>query len=407
MKLRHCIGYLLLSPFFVYLFSMLFYGLLSLAITNETVFNLLTSWADLFAFILSFLFANIYARSVKGADRWMMFFVYTSFYMISMVFNLVYQNDLASFVLSVLVPLFTSILTYHFLTVPLTKITKYRVLFRKSMFLLPIIGEAMLVLRVLLNIASLNDQYFSRYDDYLMLYNTFFGLAILFYIFICVGIITQDIQQIDVIREQKDRLELANQKIGRLSFEMLTALVATIEAKDPYTNGHSTRVASYSRMIATELGYSADQCDVVYSAALMHDIGKIAIPDYLLAKDTNLTPKEYEIMKKHAIMGSEILQRIDELPDLHLGALYHHERMDGSGYPYGIKGEELPAIARIISVADAYDAMSSRREYRPALDQATVRAEIQKGIGTQFCPIAARAMLDIIDRDTTYELRQV
>ncbi|MCR5733131.1 MAG: HD-GYP domain-containing protein, partial [Lachnospiraceae bacterium] len=197
------------------------------------------------------------------------------------------------------------------------------------------------------------------------------------------------------------------QRLSQHLFEQTaTALVNAVDAKDTYSRGHSLRVAGYSENIARMLGKSSEECYRIYYTALLHDVGKIGIEDGIINKKGKLTPDEYEIMKKHPIYGNQILSSISEYPYLSIGAHYHHERYDGKGYPDGLKGEDIPEIARIISVADAYDAMTSERSYRDALPQQLVREEIVKGAGTQFDPVIAGIMKKIIDTDAEYSLRE-
>ena len=165
-------------------------------------------------------------------------------------------------------------------------------------------------------------------------------------------------------------------------------------------------MAIYSRMIAIKLGLSGEDQEKIYYMGLMHDIGKIAIPLEIINKPTKLTDEEYEVIKTHPVKGYEILSEIKSLPELITGARWHHERYDGKGYPDGISGEEIPFLARIIAVADSYDTMTSNRSYRKYLPQDVVRAEIEKNVGTQFDPKAAKAMLEIIDKDTKYMLHE-
>ena len=196
---------------------------------------------------------------------------------------------------------------------------------------------------------------------------------------------------------------LANhESMERLSIQMVNALANTIDAKDSYTNGHSTRVAKYSVMIAEKMGYDKEQVGLVEYTALLHDIGKIGVPREIINKPSRLTDEEYEIIKTHPIIGSKTLEGITEIPDIAIGARFHHERFDGRGYPDGLKGTDIPEIARIIGVADAYDAMTSNRSYRDLLSQEIVRGEIEKGKGTQFDPDIADVMIKIIDEDTEY-----
>lgn len=194
--------------------------------------------------------------------------------------------------------------------------------------------------------------------------------------------------------------------IKELTVEVMEALAKTIDAKDKYTNGHSLRVAIYSRMIAMHMGLSKEDQEKIYYMGLMHDIGKIAIPLEIINKPTKLTDEEYDIIKSHPIKGYEILSEIRSMPELITGARWHHERYDGKGYPDGIAGEDIPLLARIIAVADSYDTMTSNRSYRKYLPQDVVRSEIEKNIGTQFDPAAAKAMLEVIDKDTKYMLHE-
>ena len=191
----------------------------------------------------------------------------------------------------------------------------------------------------------------------------------------------------------------------RLFRETIMALAQTIDASDPYTNGHSIRVAKYSRSISRISGDSEEQQKEIYYAGLLHDIGKIGIEGGIINKTTKLTDEEYENIKTHTIIGYKILSQIKESPNLQIGAHYHHERYDGKGYPEGLKGEEIPRMARIICVADTYDSMTSRRSYRDCLPQKVVREQMEQGIGTQFDPQFARIMLKMIDMDKDYRLR--
>lgn len=208
----------------------------------------------------------------------------------------------------------------------------------------------------------------------------------------------------DEVRKTSRELMLANTRLRQLSDQTIFALSCAIDAKDSYTNGHSRRVAQYSREISRRLGKSQeDQLDI-YNVALLHDVGKIAIPESIILKPGKLTNEEFEIIKSHTTRGYEILKTISVMPSLYIGALWHHERYDGRGYPHGRAGEDIPEIARIICVADCYDAMSSDRSYRSALPQAVVRSEIEKGMGTQFDPQFARIMLTMIDEDKEYRM---
>ncbi len=199
---------------------------------------------------------------------------------------------------------------------------------------------------------------------------------------------------------------MAKDEVKTLSVEVMEALAHTIDAKDEYTRGHSVRVAKYSRMLAEKLGLSHDECENVYYMALLHDIGKIGVPNEIINSTSKLTNEEYSIIKTHPGVGYSILAEIKSRPDLSIGARWHHERFDGKGYPDGKKGEEIPYLARIIAVADSYDAMTSNRSYRRYMPQDKVRSEIENNAGTQFDPDVAKCMLAIIDQDTDYTLHE-
>lgn len=203
-------------------------------------------------------------------------------------------------------------------------------------------------------------------------------------------------------RNLSDAVARKTQENERLSMHVVQTLAEAIDAKDRYTNGHSTRVAQYSREIARRYGYTTKQQEDIYMMGLLHDVGKIGIPDSVINKPGILTPEEYEVIKTHSRVGARILRKIEEMPKLVEGARWHHERYDGKGYPDGLVGESIPEEARIIAVADAYDAMSSRRSYRDILPQEKVRSEIEQGKGTQFDPGFADIMLTMIDEDPEY-----
>lgn len=199
--------------------------------------------------------------------------------------------------------------------------------------------------------------------------------------------------------ESRERLERTNKNIIR-------ALAYTIDAKDRYTSGHSQRVADYSLAIARRMGKSEEEQKIIYYAGLLHDVGKIRIPEEVINKPGRLTEEEFDQIRIHPISGYHILKGIHEDVRVAYGAKYHHERYDGRGYPNGLEGENIPEIARIIGVADAYDAMASNRSYRDALPQEQVRAEIENGRGKQFDAEIADIMLQMIDEDRQYTMCQ-
>lgn len=198
----------------------------------------------------------------------------------------------------------------------------------------------------------------------------------------------------------------SNQKIEQMNENIVRALVRTIDAKDRYTNGHSVRVAEYALEIAKRMKKPTEEAEKIYYAGLLHDVGKIRIPEEVINKPGKLTDEEYEQMKVHPVTGYHILKDIYDDKMVALGAKFHHERYDGKGYPNGLVGENIPEIARIIGVADTYDAMASNRSYRKALPQEKIREEIEKGKGTQFDPNIADIMLQMIDEDKEYQMKE-
>ncbi len=195
--------------------------------------------------------------------------------------------------------------------------------------------------------------------------------------------------QIKMYNERHER----DNVIIRESIETFTGF---IDAKDTYTNGHSKRVAYYTRLIAEEMGYKGEELDRVYYIALLHDCGKIGVPDNILRKPSRLTDEEFEVIKSHTKRGGEILSSFKSLKDVDEGALYHHERYDGNGYPEGKAGKDIPEIARMICVADSFDAMNSNRVYRNKLSMDDIFNEIEKNKGKQFDPEIADVFLRLI-----------
>lgn len=163
-------------------------------------------------------------------------------------------------------------------------------------------------------------------------------------------------------------------------------------------------MAEYSREIARRYGYDEERQEEIYVMGLLHDVGKVGVPETVINKRGRLTDAEYESIKHHPVAGAEILTMVSEMPKLVTGARWHHERYDGKGYPDGLQGENIPEEARIIAVADAYDAMTSNRSYREILPQEQVKSELEKGMGMQFDEKFARIMLAMIAEDTEYKM---
>ena len=197
----------------------------------------------------------------------------------------------------------------------------------------------------------------------------------------------------EVTRQTKISAE-RSQKLEQLSRQVVDALIMTVDAKDEYTNGHSTRVSEYAELLARELHWPEDEVNALKYAALLHDIGKVGVPDAVLNKAGSLTDEEYAVIRQHPVIGAEILVNVTELPWAEEVARHHHERYDGHGYPDGLKGEYIPRTARLVCIADAYDAMSSSRIYRSNLSPEEIRRELIAGRGTQFDP----QMLDVFLR---------
>ncbi|MEY8356422.1 HD domain-containing phosphohydrolase [Lachnospiraceae bacterium 54-53] len=204
-------------------------------------------------------------------------------------------------------------------------------------------------------------------------------------------------------RKLQLKLEEKTKELEAISLASINAMAALIDARDTYTKGHSVRVADYSVKIAGNMGWNEKDTRSLYEIALLHDVGKIGVPDEILLKPTALTEEEMEIMKNHTVIGADILKEITAIKDLELGARYHHERFDGKGYPEGLKGTEIPVLARIICVADSFDAMCSNRCYRSRLSNDRIRQEMLRGSGKQFDPEVVFAFLKSWDEIFTIE----
>lgn len=209
-----------------------------------------------------------------------------------------------------------------------------------------------------------------------------------------------------MISRAEEREQESLEKLRRMNLSIIRSLASTIDAKDRYTSGHSQRVADYALKIAKKLGKNEEDQKIIYYSGLLHDVGKIRVPKDIINKPGRLTEEEFDWIRIHTVSGYHILHGIHDDERIGYGAKYHHERYDGTGYPNGISGNDIPEVARIIAVADAYDAMTSDRSYRKAIPQDEVRGEIVRGKGSQFDPEIADIMLEIIDGDSTYELRQ-
>lgn len=219
---------------------------------------------------------------------------------------------------------------------------------------------------------------------------------------------TVGIKQTQLVKEQLVEMKQLNAQITYANQQVLLAFASSLEKRDPYTAGHSDRVARYAVMIARELGLSEHDLEVIHLGGLLHDIGKIGIPDSVLNKPDRLTEEEYDIMKQHPVLGEELLRRVYTqskiLPEedrermLEI-VLCHHERPDGRGYPNGLKEEDIPLFARLTAVADAFDAMTSNRAYRAAMSLEKAKNILREGRGTQFWPPAVDAFFRALEQE--------
>lgn len=235
--------------------------------------------------------------------------------------------------------------------------------------------------------------------DYRMYYPLFYWAFTL--VILTVDLFYKEYRILGEENREMMELEVARtvEEAQKLMVSSVAAISKMIDEKDPYTSQHSQRVAEYSRLIAKNMPdtkYTLTELDEIYRSALLHDIGKVAIPDAILNKPGRLTEEEYGIMKQHTVWGKKILEGLRFLPQADYGASYHHERFDGTGYPEGIKGRDVPEIVWIISAADALDAMNSNRCYRKQCDMSYIIDEFEKGCGTQFHPIVAKVVIRLI-----------
>ena len=202
----------------------------------------------------------------------------------------------------------------------------------------------------------------------------------------------------EYVRKKTRTMEKKNQETMTLVREITEAFAKVIDMKDRYTNGHSSRVAKYTTMLARELGYDEDTVERFYSIALLHDIGKVGVPQEVLNKPGKLTDEEFETIKSHTSLGYDTLKDISIMPELSVGAQSHHERPDGKGYPNHLKGEEIPRVAQIIAVADCFDAMYSNRPYRKRMNFEKACSIIKEVSGTQLTPDVVDAFLRLVEK---------
>lgn len=399
-RVKKFIRYFLLSPLSAYILSSFIY-----TIVGKISPVIRALGGDAVMYIVSFMYLIIYQRIVsKKGNRILGIYIYIVFFLLQSSFTYIFENVWFVIFNQILLTTIISIVVYRITKKYIGAIDQNKLSMtseNKTMLIIPFTASAIkLTQSVVYGILVYNNSgVVSEWLDNFSAYNAVIGNIILI-MMICFTSM--------MFRAMAMQTQLANDasQYKKLSEQSLLAIIRAVEAKDLYTKGHSERVAKYSEMIARKMGYSDDDAKTLYIMALMHDVGKIGIPDAIINKPGALTDEEFKIVKSHPVIGADILKEVDAFEKISEIALNHHERVDGKGYPNGLTGNEISDEVAIVSVADAYDAMTSRRSYRDIMGQAEVRAEIKKGIGTQFKKQQAEAMLEIIDADKSYELHQ-
>ncbi len=367
----------------------------------DTQFTLTYSIIGCFVFVLLIIiFSLIIGKKLKAPNVSLVTFIYLMFAVITALSGEDSSRKTDEYLIqSYSMKVFSNVILiialffwYHFVIKALSKLTDRKRTLNWRMFVLP--PAVFLPFYYLFDVLS---YFFGGFTSTVCV--QILSIIILYLFIWAFYVIIKNINATNDAIEAKDNLK-------KLSVEVMEALAHTIDAKDKYTNGHSIRVANYSRMIAQKMELSQEMCDNIYYMGLLHDIGKIGVPNEIINKPAKLTDSEYGVIKTHPVIGYDILSEIKSNSELSKGAKWHHERYDGNGYPDGLSGEDIPIESRIISVADSYDAMTSNRSYRDFLPQEKVRSEIEKNIGTQFDPKAAKSMIEIIDEDVNYELHE-
>ena len=291
------------------------------------------------------------------------------------------------FVISYIVPVLIPVLQLTFIAQSYKKLHKG---LRLSLILFPLIPLLSSILQFLFYGIMLTDISLAL-------------MSILIYIFAL-----RDVNETATENRNKEieMLKKEEKEVASLFDQMITAFVGAVDAKDVNRKGHAARVAGYARRLAKEVGKSEDECEEAYISALLHDIGKISIPDKVIKKKGKLTPQEQEIFEQHVTRGKDILAGIREFPYMMDVAAYHHEWYDGTGYPGELSGDQIPELARLVAVADGYDDMASIREDRDPLPQQMIREEIIKESGKHYDPVYVKAMVSLIDSDKDYQLRE-
>jgi uncharacterized domain HDIG len=247
------------------------------------------------------------------------------------------------------------------------------------------------------------------------LYNLYLLVILISTVYLChyfSGIegekVKQDEAFIEMMKEKASvvkELDEKNVEIEKTYWDTMDTLIGIIEARDEITGGHSLKVCQYSVKLAEKMGLKSEEVSNIMKAAILHDIGKIGIPDYILLKPGPLTDEEYNMIMNHPEIGYQILSKINKLENILPMVLYHHERVDGKGYPRGLSGNKIPEGAKIIAVADSYDAMTSNRPYRKGLPKKEAKKRLISGAGTQFETKYVEKFIEILDSDNVDDIR--
>lgn len=363
--------------------------------------NMMIGWI-IIVLILVFAYFGEYLKGVRTLSYMLLFYCATALPML-VCLGLYFRNKAAHSLRYFILAGYSIMYVFVLLTGSTTMVFTY-ILPLLSLIVLYHQPKLVLIVGVVVLLANL--AYDARlYLDGLVTLETSKDLEIqLALIVLCFGFLYVSSRLYDDIHRQNIQylrtIEEKNREIQQMTLDTITTVANIIDAKDEYTQGHSQRVAEYSSAIARKMGYSEEEVEKVRYIALMHDIGKIGIPDAVLKKPGRLDDDEYALMKQHVDIGAEILSGNHMIEGLAMGARYHHEKYDGNGYSSGLKGEDIPEIARIIGLADAYDAMTSTRVYRKRLSDEEVLEEIKRNKGTQFDPHIADIFLEMLEEQS-------
>lgn len=324
------VRFLLVCPPMAYIYTILFMGLIYRLLPGKISYDIIYG-VDFFVFGISFLLMYFYGRMMEpvgSAAR----FLYLCLYLLSMPFTATYDSLTMTVLIDLLMPLIVNFIYCKWVCHPIVELREDCNRINGVLLTILIIAECLFLLRIAGFLFIERHVELKKFDVYFSVYSFIYAVFVLMFVFSAIIIIVQNIKS---AREN----EQAAKKNHEQSIETIESLVRAVDAKDSYTNGHSARVAKYTRQISKLLGYDDEKADGMYYMALLHDVGKIGVDDAILRKPGRLTDKEFSDIKNHTVIGSQILSRISSMPELQYGALYHHERWDGRGYPKGLKGE--------------------------------------------------------------------